>query len=141
MLRHIYFADHPIEFERLNCERKWYLTIEQLCDYAKLHPVILRTEPRFDAVNQISSLYSELSAGVHGRAVKDLEMRIALQKIIYDQVTAALEANFLRRCAESTNFLLAMFHRDRVRAFQAEDRRIILRTMPVRARQLWTEHE
>lgn len=140
-LRHIYFSDHPIEFERLNRERKWYLTVEQLLDYAKLHPVIMRTESRFDAVNQISSLYSELSAGVHGRAVRDLEMRIALQKIVYEQAAAATEANVLRKCTEATNFLLAMFHRDRMRAFQAEDRRIILRTMPARARQIWTEHE
>lgn len=140
-LRHIYFADHPIEFERLNRDKKWYLTIEQLCDYLKLHPVFLRTETRFDAVNQISSLYGELSAGVHGRAVKDLEMRLALQKIVYEQAAATREADLLRKCTEATNFLLAMFHRDRVRTFQAEDRRIILRGMPARARQLWTEHE
>lgn len=140
-LRHIYFADHPIEFERINRERKWYLTIEQLCDYAKLHPVLMKTEPKFDAINQVSSLYSELSAGVHGRTVRDLEMRVALQKIVYDQTAAKAEANFLRRCTEATNFLLAMFHRDKVRRFQAEDRRVILRTMPTRARQLWTEHD
>jgi hypothetical protein len=140
-LRHIYFSDHPIEFERLNRDKKWYLSIEQLCDYAKLHPVFLKIEPKFDAVNQTSSLYSELSAGVHGRAVRDLEMRVALQKIVYEEAAATAEADFLRRCTEATNFLLAMFHRQRMRAFQAEDRRIILHTMPARARQLWTEHE
>ena len=141
VLRHIYFADHPIEFVRMNRDKKWYLSIEQLCDYAKLHPVFLKTESKIDSVNQISSLYSELSAGVHGRAVRDLEMRVALQKIIYEELGATADANFLRRCTEATNFLLAMFHREKVRAFQAEDRRIILRTMPKSARQLWTEYE
>jgi hypothetical protein len=140
-LRHIYFSDHPIEFERMNRDKKWYLAIEQLCEYAKIHPVFRRTEKKFDAVNQISSLYSDLSAGVHGRTVRDLEMRLALKKIVYDRAAAVKEEDLLRRCAEAANFLLAMFHREKMRAFQAEDRRIILRNMPARARQLWTEHE
>ncbi len=37
-LRHIYFSDHPIEFARMNRERKWFLTQEQLYDYARNHP-------------------------------------------------------------------------------------------------------
>jgi hypothetical protein len=141
VLRHLYFADHPIEFERLNREKKWYVTIEQLCDYAKLHPVFLRVEERFDAINQTNSLYSDLSAGVHGRAVRNLEMRRALCQIFYEQAAATQEAESVRKCAETTSFLLAMFHREKVRAFQPEDRRIILGAMPPRARQVWTDYE
>lgn len=143
-LRHIYFSDHPIEFVRINREGKWYLTIEQLCEYAKGHPAFWKIERKFDAINQISSLYSELSAGVHGRAVRDLEMRVALEKLIYEEAMAAREAECLRRCTEASNFLLAIFHHQKLRSglqFQAEDRRIILRTMPSRARQIWTDYE
>jgi hypothetical protein len=140
-LRHIYFSDHPIEFVRMNREGKWYLTIEQLCEYAKLHPALYKTEKKFDAINQISTVYSELSAGVHGRAVRDLEMRVALGKIIYDQAGADREAERLRKCTIATNFALAIFHHRKMRAFQTEDRRIILRTMPAPARQLWTDYE
>src|ERR1700683_2241191 len=56
-LRHIYFSDHPVEFFRMNREGKWYLTIEQLCEYAKWHPAFFATEKKFDAINQISSIY------------------------------------------------------------------------------------
>jgi hypothetical protein len=140
-LRHIYFSDHPIEFQRMNREGKWYITIEQLCDYAKTHPAFLTVEKKFDAINQLSSIYSELSAGVHGRAVRDLEMRIALGKIVFDQATADKEADLLRRCTIAVNFALAIFHHQKMKAFQVEDRRIILRTLPTRARQIWTDHE
>jgi hypothetical protein len=143
-LRHIYFSDHPIEFLRMNREGKWYLTIDQLCEYAKTHPAFWKIERKFDAINQISSLYSQLSAGVHGRAVRDLEMRVALEKLVYDEGLAAREAECLRKCAEASNFLLAIFYHQKLRSgltFQAEDRRIILRTMPPRARQLWTDYE
>jgi putative alpha-1,2-mannosidase len=140
-LRHVYFSDHPVEFDRMNREKKWFLSFEQLCEYAKNHPKFWQLESLFDSVNRTSTVYSELSAGVHGRTVRDLEMRVALQRIAYDQAIANFDAELLRRCTEAVNFLLAIFHRDQVRKFQAEDRRIILRTLVPRARQLWTEHD
>src|ERR1700678_1705829 len=42
VLRHIYFSDHPIEFGRMNREKKWFMTQDQLCDYAKNHPAFLK---------------------------------------------------------------------------------------------------
>jgi hypothetical protein len=138
-LRHVYFSDHPIEFQRMNRESKWYVRIDELFDYAKIHPALLRTEPRFDAISRLSALHSELSAGIHGRQVRDLEMRVALNKITYSAGTARTEAQLIERCAESANFLLAVFHRASMASFQLEDRQIILHTMPPRARSLWSE--
>src|SRR5258707_11561346 len=68
-LRHLYFSDHPIEFGRMNSEPKWYVKMEELFEYAKIHPILRQTERKFDAMSRLSSLHSELSAGVHGRQV------------------------------------------------------------------------
>ena len=108
-LRHLYFSDHPVEFARMNRDGKWYVTIEHLCDYAKQHPLFFQIERHFDVINQMSSIYSELSAGVHGRAVRDLEMRIALSKIKYDQSIADKELALLGRCVVAVNCSLAIF--------------------------------
>jgi hypothetical protein len=124
--RHLYFSDHPIEFERMNREHKWYMQFEDLLAYAKTHPAFLHTESRFDAINRLGSLYSDLSAGIHGRQVQDLEMRIALKKISYSQVDAQKMTQFVERCAQSANFLLAVFHQQRLARFEVQDRRIIL---------------
>jgi hypothetical protein len=140
-LRHIYFADHPIEFLRMNREAKWYMGVEQLCDYAKSHPSFIQTETKFDGLAQVTSLYSTLSAGVHGRTVSDLEMRVALQKIAYDQTAAEDAMRSILKCAQAINFLLAIFQREQMRTFQIEDQRTILRTMPMAARKVWTEHD
>jgi hypothetical protein len=140
-LRHIYFIDHPIEFQRMNRERKWYLTIEALIEYGKAHPIFIDTEPKFDAFNQISSLYSDLSAGIHGRTVRDLETRTALRRITYDAGAAEKEAELLKRCVEAVNFLLGMLHRDAVAGFKNDDRSIILRSMPNKARQVRREYD
>jgi hypothetical protein len=140
-LRHIYFMDHPVEFDRMNCDKKWFLPIKELFEYTKMLPPFTETEQRFDAINQLSSLYSELSAGVHGRTVQDLETRIALAKIRYNDSAGSKHATATQRCAAAANFLLAMFHRTRFRKFQEEDRRIVLRVMPARAREIWTDHD
>lgn len=137
-LRHLYFSDHPVEFERMNREPKWYVRLEDLFDYAKVHPAFLRTETRFDAINRLASLHSDLSAGVHGRQVHDLEMRLALKKIVYSQAEAAKQTHLIEGCAQSANFILAVFHQERLAHFQSEDRRIILQTIPPRGRQVWT---
>jgi hypothetical protein len=139
VLRHVYFSDHTVEFERMNREPKWYMGVSDLFDYAKIHPILLRTEKAFDAINRLSTLHNELSAGIHGRQVRDLEMRVALNKIAYSDQAANKEARLIESCAASANFLLAVFHRKRMASFGQEDRRIILRTMPARARQAWNE--
>jgi hypothetical protein len=141
VLRHLYFSDHPIEYQRMNRDKKWYLSIDALCDYAKTHPAFGDVEFKFGSVNKISSLYSELSAGVHGRSVKDLEMKVSLSKIAYEQAAAEKLALAVEQCAEAANFMLAIFHKKRMLKFQTEDRRIILRTMAARAREVWNDFE
>jgi hypothetical protein len=138
-LRHLYFSDHPVEFEWMNRDKKWHIKIQDLFEYARSHPIVSKSEERFDAINRLSALYSELSEAIHGRRVQDLEMRLALSKIKYADADAKTEARVIRRCAESCNFVLALFHRGKMAAFQTEDRRIILRSMPPQARRVWKE--
>jgi hypothetical protein len=140
-VRHIYFSDHPVEFARMNRESKWYIRIDDLFAYALIHPDFAVTEPRFDAINKLNSLYSELSAGVHGRRVQDLEMRLSLRRIRYDETTATKQTLLVERCAESCNFMIAVFHRDQMAKFEREDRRVILRTMSALAKGVWREVE
>lgn len=140
-LRHIYFSDHPVEFARLNRDRKWYMRIEDLFSYVPTHPAFLEVLKKFDALDRLRNVYAELSVGIHGRRVADLEMRAALNKIHFDAQAAAAQAKMVERCAEAVNFVLTVFHRDRVRAMATEDRRIILHTMPKPARRVWNESE
>jgi hypothetical protein len=107
--------------------------------YLKEHPAFLETEKKFDAISRLSALHSELSAGIHGRQVRDLEMRTALGKIAYSDGIAEKEAGLIERCAAASNFLIAVFHRQKMARFEAEDRRILLRAMPHRARQVWNQ--
>lgn len=138
-LRHIYFSDHPVEFHKMNQESKWFVPTADLFVYAKTHPRLALIEKQFDAINRLSSLYSDLSAGVHGQTVADLEMRVSLSKISYTDSAARKDVALVARCASASNFLLAVFHGQKVARFHSEDHRIILHTMPPRARRAWRE--
>ncbi|UWZ83375.1 hypothetical protein [Occallatibacter riparius] len=140
-LRHVYFSDHPVEFTRMNIEEKWYVSVEELMDYTKVHPDFRKTEVKFAALDRLRNLYSELSAGIHGRKVSDLEMRTALEKIVYEEDLAARLTSLVERCVEISNFFLTVFQRARFNDFSVEDRRVILRTLDARARSIWREIE
>jgi hypothetical protein len=138
-LRHIYFSDHPVEFQRMNRDTKWFMPAAELFSYAKTHPKLALIEKRFDAINRLATLYSDLSAVVHGQAVKDLEMRLSLEKIAYTDSVAKRDAALVEKCASASNFLLAVFQGQKVAKFQSEDRLIIFQTMPPRARKAWRD--
>ena len=133
-LRHVYFSDHPVEFARMNSRAKWYLGVDDLFANFGFHPLYDGLEAKFDAVNKLKTLYDDLSATVHGRRVVDLEMRIALNKINFDQASFEATASLVDRCAVAANFLLAVFHRDALHHFVPDDRKAILHTLPPQAR-------
>lgn len=135
-LRYLYFFDHPIEYQIMNRSEKWYLGTKELFEYAIKHPVLGTVEINFHAIEKLKSLYRDLSGSIHGRCVKDLEMRVALNKILFEQKALNQHVAFVERCAEAVNFLLFTFHVEKVRAFQQEDRRIILRSISPQGRQV-----
>lgn len=135
-LRYLYFFDHPIEYQIMNSGKKWYVEPKELFEYATSHPDLADVEIKFGALGKLKSLYSDLSGSIHGRCVEDLEMRVALNKIVFDQKELDRHVGFVERCAEAVNFVLSTFHVDKVRAFQAEDRRIILRSISAPGRQI-----
>jgi hypothetical protein len=137
-LRHVYFSDHPVEFERMNREKKWYPELDELFRYPALHPRLLGLEEKFDATNRLKTLYDKLSAGVHGRRVQDFEMHKALAKIVFSEGVFVRQVEDAEACSAAVNFLLTAFHAGQVHRFQRDDRQIILRSMPAQARRLFT---
>ena len=140
-LRFVYFYDHPVEFALMNQQAKWYLELKQLFYYVKSHPNHKIAETKFDAINKMQSLYSELSAGVHGRTVRDLESRTALRSIIFNLAEARKELGLLQRCTEAVNFVLAIENRVQLRSFPADDKGYILGSLPKFARLAWQDFE
>ena len=134
VLRHIYFTDHPIEFLKMNTHPKWYLQVEELFTYAAEHPALSPLEKKFPALHKLRDLYTDLSAGVHGRRVQDFQMKIALEKLAFDAGAARKQEEILNKTVQSVNALLAAFHAAQFHRFGSADRSFILRTIPASGR-------
>jgi hypothetical protein len=126
VVRHLFFSDHPVEFERANSARKWYPQVSELFDYLARHPIFEPLEPRFDGVKRLRRVYDDLSAEIHGRTVRHMETRRALAEIRFDQAVFEAQVAHVLRAAEATNFLLLSFHQARVRRLPADMRTILL---------------
>ena len=137
VLRHIYFSDHIVEFQLANKQKKWYLSISDNFSYVKSHPIYSDTEIKYDSINKLQTLYDDLSSDVHGRSVSHLEMRKSLSCIKFDQEIFDLQMNLIKRCSECSNFLLLMFHKQRVAKLESEQKGIFLKSIPPIARRIW----
>jgi hypothetical protein len=136
VFRHIYYSDHPVEFEKLSFPSKSYIPFRDLLEYIKDHPIYEVTEKKFDAISRLSNLYGELSNFVHGVKSEHLEMRRCLKAIRLTSDNILQEAQFIRRCAESVNFILACYHKDIFNRKSLEDKRVITKTLSRKARNI-----
>lgn len=136
VLRHVYFSDHPIEFERINSAQKWYLKNDELYDYIKIHPRFTGIEIKFDSINRMKSLYDDLSADIHARRLSNLELRKGLVDIKYDQQQFAGLVSFTKRASECSNFILSIYHKDVIKRIPLHFSTIITNTLPSKARRV-----
>jgi hypothetical protein len=135
--RHIYYTDHPVEFDRANTGRRWFVPTTDLFEYLNEHPVFAATERRFAAISQLRNVYDQLSADVHGRTVAHLQMRRALSSFRFDGTVFRSHLRRIEQGVEAVNFLLLIFHQQRVRSFPVESRRTILTTLRSEARRIF----
>ena len=140
-LRFVYFYDHPVEFYQMNVRDRWYLATDKLFDYIKTHPNHAVAKKKFDAISRAHTLYSTLSAGVHGRSMKDLESRSSLSKIMFNPTTTNKDLQLLKKCSEAVNFIIAIENRHQLAKFRLADRKIIFGSMAPAARAAWHSFE
>ncbi len=136
VLRHVYYYDHEVEFEKLNEEADWYFAVRDLFPYVLGHPKFRDYEKKYDAICRLKNLYHELSAHVHGMKAIHLEMRAGLRSIVPDQATMQEHAALLKRCAEAANFLLVVFHRKVFQPKPDEETAPVMSVIPSKARRV-----
>ncbi len=136
LMRHVYFLDHPVEFERQNLDAKWYMSAEQLFDYARNHPRFTQTEVKFNALGRLRKLYGELSAEVHGGKSVHLDQYTALKDMKLDMNAFNNQVSFVENTAGSVNFVLLIFHSDRMSKIAPSFQKVLFATMAKKARRV-----
>lgn len=133
-LRHIYFSDHPVEFQRLNMEKEWYVSVRQLFDYLAEHPQLSHLRDSYDAYADLKSTYSDLSTVVHGTKLQHMQLHAGLMQIKPSINQAKLIEQHLKKVSQAVNFLFVAYHTTVFRRRTLDDREIILSVLPSSAK-------
>lgn len=132
-VKHAYFWDHQIEYERYGTD-DFKLPPRESWDYLGKHPLLKSLQPQWDCNNKLSSCYGQISLHIHGtRSFQEAPLRM-LGEIELSPETLQQQLAFLEQAAANINFLLAAIQRGRLERFDDEYRAILLRTMPSEAR-------
>lgn len=134
LLRHIYFMDHPIEFQKVNSSEKLYFTAEELFEYCRTHPAIKPLLKKFDAAGKLRTLYSELSAAIHGGKLTDMNLHRSLEEIKFDLPKFKEIVKKVAAVTESSNFLLLVIHQKRLGIIPPNLRKILVMSVPLSGR-------
>lgn len=135
-LRHIYFTDHPVEFERSNRDAKFYLSAEELFEYCRNYVHFIDPEKRFQPLSKLRHLYSALSATVHGGKVSNMALHKALKTVVFDPADLDDQLKHVSAVTESCNFLMMIFHKKRSSKLPVGLRKIIMMTIAARGRKV-----
>ncbi len=138
-LRYLFFCDHPIEFQKMHAPKKWFMEPREFFEYAFEHPLLEQIEKKISPVGKLKSLYADLSGFIHGGRVTDLEMRVSLNKIELNQDLFERHVVLVEKTTEAVNLILCIFNSQKFHSFQAEDRRIILRSISSSGRQILSD--
>lgn len=138
ILRHIYYFDHPVEFNLLS-KYKEYVPFRDLITYVKKHPKLSRLLEKTDCLARLQQVYETTSKYVHAKSEKFMQLSKALDEIKFDQTYFDWHIEQLKLVASDLNLLLVIHEFEEFRVVKGEYRKAILETMSRANKKLLSE--
>ncbi|MDI6655021.1 MAG: hypothetical protein QME59_03960, partial [Candidatus Hydrothermarchaeota archaeon] len=140
-LKHIYFIDHPVEFEWLATKPKYYITIDDLCNYIKDHSSFKSVVRIVDIVDITTRKYDKFSRLIHGRGISNMQLVKSLSNIRRDEEFIAEYSSDLSEMGNVINLMFGIFHKKKFNRFNNHFRKLILSCMDSKNRRIFHEVE
>jgi hypothetical protein len=126
ILKHIYYFDHPIEYQRLIISRNHFLTFKEFLDYLKFHPIIEKAVEDTDILCNFSNKYSELSELVHGTTLHKNSIAECLANIKFSMEYFEDYFRVINLIGKYVVFLLCILHYELYKTFPNPTRRTMM---------------
>jgi hypothetical protein len=126
---HIYYSDHPIEYEQLNLGKNEYTPIDKLKLYFDVHPIFNESEDiNLKDFNQsLFNEYHKLCKIVHSKGISSMNLSKCLQDLTYE-----FDINyFVKQLINIELFIIYLtykFHKEL--KFTATEKSIIVNLIP-----------
>jgi len=134
-LKHIYYLDHPIEFQWLTMGTH-FLSLDDLTNYVKKYPRLSVIINHTNVLQEIKQIYSETSKYVHAQSIKYMQLVLSLKDIHYDEKFFNWYVIQLRKIGRIINLLMATIHFNKFKLFELTFKKIILKSIKKEYRKL-----
>ena len=136
-LKHIYFIDHPVEFEWLTTKSKYFPTMNDLYDYTISHPSLKSVFEKIDIVDVLKQKYIKSSMLVHSRDVSHMQLVKSLSGIKRDEGFITDYKSDLIDIGNVINLMFGLVHKERFNKFNQFSQEIILNCMNRKTRRIF----
>lgn len=117
LLRHIYYFDHEIEFERLEKSPSSYERMNDLWQYAKKHPRLEKLFEKSKAIDLLENNYAVFSRFVHSTSICHMNLTKSLSEIGFDAEFFEDFGKKVLNLARNIHFVLFSFYRKSLVSF------------------------
>jgi len=127
-LRHIYYFDHPIEFQMLMLDEE-HMPFRELLQYSRKHPALSKAIREAACLEDLEQTYKTSSKFVHAQSLKFMQLSRALEEVEFDQKFFDWYVKKLGNIASNLNLLLVLAHSEEFRGMSPDFKRTIMKTM------------
>jgi len=130
ILRHLYYFDHHIEFEKLELSSSCYEKIGDLWQYAKKHPRLAKVFAESNAIELLENEYAVFSRFVHSSSTDYMNLTKSLSEIGFEMDFFKEYANKVSALAGNIHFVLFAFYEKALVRFNPPWKSFLLDIIP-----------
>jgi len=135
-LRHIFFYDHQVEFERMERTPSYYVNINELWSYIKKHPRLEELMDSTDSLNFLENYYAIFSRFVHSTTTAHMNLTKTLDQIQFDKEFFEQYSKQIINLAQNLHFILFYFYRKTLGHFDPPWKSFVLSMIPTNYREV-----
>lgn len=117
LLRHVYYFDHKIEFEKLEKTPGSYKPMHDLWQYAKKHPRLEKTFKESQAITLLQNDHAIFSKFVHSTSTHHMNLTKSMSEIGFDAKSFEEYGSKVSTLARNIHFVLLAFCRESIDGF------------------------
>jgi hypothetical protein len=136
LLRHLYYYDHQIEFEKLEKTPSSFAKSNVLWQYAKEHPRLENLFEKSRSIDLLENYHAVFSKFVHSTTTTHMNLTKSLDEIGFDKGFFIEYAGNISLLAENAHFVLLVFYQKTTGSFSPEWKSFIVNTISPTLRKL-----
>ncbi len=125
VIRHIYYKDHPIEFQLLNETGDTQISVTSTFDYFNDHPLFKKFKGFHMIYDHLSNQYSETSKLIHGSSIKHFQLSKSISQLGMSDMEFKKQTTDIGKLIDDLITSIIIFHKEHFNQIHHEHKTLI----------------